>query len=280
MSNMPEPVFQRRQRRKDHYHQLDKTLLFAYPNLSDGARLTYIVLDAYDWPDATGTSKGYVFPYQSTLARVRGTSLSTIKRHLAELQAVGLITVEVLKTADGRRNRYWIEDASQAEFERYLETMAKGQCNGGQLKNELMGGVKNELMGQLKNELYKDTNGKDTKKDKDKTCLVGSGPNSFDDAETAIFGMASNIDQSLEEIINRNMSQSELSHLERLVATYGVDDVQSTLNELLVQREMRTIKDPVRYIEGVLLNWQREGRRTTDIIAHIRKLSSKLDKAT
>lgn len=274
MSNIPEPIFQRRQRRKDHYHQLDKTLLFAYPDLSDGARLTYMVLDAYDWPDATGSSKGYVFPYQSTLSKVRRVSVRTIQNHLRELIDSGLITVEVCTTQKGRRNIYWIEDCSQAEFDRYLIQMSKSQHMRGDENNFVMGSEEICVTGDEEIFAHKDTNGKDTKKDKDKTCLVGSGLISCNGDEAAPSAMVSYIDQSLVEIINRNLSQSELSHLERLVATYGIDDAISTLNEVLVQRDQQTIKDPVRYMEGILANWQREGRRTTDVVAHIRRIGN------
>jgi len=273
MSSMPDPIFQRRQRRKDHYHQLDKTLLFAYPDLSDGARLTYMVLDAYDWPDASGCSKGYVFPYQSTLAKVRRVSVRTIQNHLRELIDCGLITVEVCTTQRGRRNIYWIEDCSQEEFERYLNMMSKPQLNVGDENNFVMGSEEICVTGGEEICVHKDTKDKDTNKDKDKTGLVGSGPDfSSCKTEVPIPETLIYIHRSLEEIINRNLSLSEVSHLHRLVTTYGNDDVFSTLNEVQVQRDKQPIKDPVRYMEGILENWQSEGRRTTDFVAHIRNM--------
>src|SRR5690625_4840211 len=150
-STIDSPIFRRRQRRKDHYHQLDKTIIFAYPNLSDGAKLTYIVLDSYDWDDGDGGSKGYVFPYQSTLARVRKVSERTIRNHLKELINARLITAEVVNTPKGRRNIYWIEDCSQEEFERYLESISKPQLGRGEENNFRMGEENNFRMGEENN---------------------------------------------------------------------------------------------------------------------------------
>lgn len=279
------PIFQRRQRRKDHYHQLDKTLIFAYPNLSDGAKLTYIVLDAYDWPDSTGESKGYVFPYQSTLAKVRNTSLSTIKRHLAELRDAGLITIDVITNSNGRRNVYWIEDISNEEFERYLEIMAKPQVNEGEVKNELTHGIKIELMGEVKNELHKDNKVKDNEVEGQDKTMSGQVLSVFE-SEIAVTAedeesttelpddkTVERVDEVFTDVMNRPPTQSEHVHLVRLLTKYGPEDLETAIFELMVQRDQQRVQNPTRYLEGILDNWYREGRRTTDIVAHIRKLN-------
>lgn len=255
-------------------------------DLSDGAKLTYIVLDAYDWPDSDGTSKGYVFPYQSTLAKVRGTSLSTIKRHLAELREAGLITVEVIATSSGRRNVYWIEDASQEEFERYIQTMAKPQLNGDELKNELTHELKNEPMGELKNELYKDNKVKDNEEEgQDKTvsgpvrslAVVDEIAVTVEDEQVTTETVKPSekamqrIKEVYADVMGRAPSVSEQRHLDRLLKQYGPDDLETALYELMVQRDQQRVQNPTRYLEGILVNWQREGRRTTDIVAHLQR---------
>ena len=140
----------RRVRRQDHFYRTDKALLFAYPDLSDGAKITYQVLDCYDWAstdlDGQITSKGFAYPLQSTLAQIRGVDVRTIRRHLKELTDAGLITIETTPTNEGRRNIYWIEECSQERFENYLEMLmphSPSQPDGGADKNVLMGADKN-----------------------------------------------------------------------------------------------------------------------------------------
>lgn len=274
------PIFRRRQRRKDHFHQLDKTLVFAYPNLSDGAKLTYIVLDAYDWPDSTGESKGYVFPYQSTLAKVRGCTVRTIQRHLDELMISELITVETFTTANGKRNVYWIEDASDEEFQRYLDLMSKPKLDGGDDKNVVTHRDKNVVTGDDKNVVYKDNKLKDNEEEGlDKTSgqvqslsvdeiTVTTGESVVPDEKAA-----ARVEAVFAEIMNRKPTTTERAHLKRLLTKYDPNDVETALFELMVQRDQRHVKNPSRYLEGILDTWQREGRRTTDIVEHLRKLS-------
>ena len=258
--NVPEIAFKRRQRRQDHYHHLDKTIIFAYPNLSDGAKLTYIVLDSYDWEDSEGKSKGCVFPYQSTLAKIRGISTRTIRRHLEELVNVGLLTVQTFITSTGKRNLYWIEECSPEEFERYLELMSK------QDKNNSGGGEdKNVRRGEDKNVRYKDTNIKN-KKDKDKTeSQVESGPISDDEFKR--------VKNSFISLMNRQPSTTETKHLERLLAIYGIDDVENAFTELVIQKEKQSIQNPLRYLEGILTTWLSEGRRTTNVLEFLKQLN-------
>lgn len=45
------------------------------------------------------------------------------------------------------------------------------------------------------------------------------------------------------------------------------------LGELTVQRDLRPVQNPVKYVEGILKTWQREGKRITNMIEHLQKLS-------
>jgi len=93
-------------------------LLCSYKALTDGAKITYQVIDGYDWEDKESkTSKGYVFPATATLAEMRDTSIRSIERHIKELAEVKLLTRV--------RQRYqpsifYIEDVSEAEIKNYL----------------------------------------------------------------------------------------------------------------------------------------------------------------
>jgi hypothetical protein len=117
-------VFQRRNRLKHHFVNTSKVLLYGYKNLSDSAKITYQVIDGYDWEDKeTGDSKGYVYPAVETLAAIRGLSKRTIERHITELENVKLLTRQQ------RRNLpsiLVIEDVSEEEGAVYQRQIFKG----------------------------------------------------------------------------------------------------------------------------------------------------------
>src|SRR5436190_21787571 len=86
-------IFQRRNRLKRHFVTTSNVLLYCYPQLSDAAKITYQVIDVFDWESKdTGDSKGYVFPAWETLPTIRYNTVCTIQRHLKELEAVQLLT--------------------------------------------------------------------------------------------------------------------------------------------------------------------------------------------
>ncbi|MDP9313091.1 MAG: helix-turn-helix domain-containing protein [Chloroflexota bacterium] len=83
---------QRRTRQNTCFVMTPKVLLYGYISLSDGAKITYQVIDGFDWQDkATGDSKGYAYPAIDTLAAIRGVSPRTIERHISELEGAGLV---------------------------------------------------------------------------------------------------------------------------------------------------------------------------------------------
>lgn len=89
-SHSPAPA--RRARLKAHFVQVAAEILTGYEALSDGARLTYLVLLSFDYLEREqGDHKGVVFPTVETLMAKRRKSRSTIYSHLAELEAYGLI---------------------------------------------------------------------------------------------------------------------------------------------------------------------------------------------
>ena len=86
-------IFKRRNRLKKHFINISNVLLYGYRTLSDAAKITFQVIDGFDWEDAeTQDSKGYVFPSIKTIAEIRGTSERTIFRHIKELEQVKLLT--------------------------------------------------------------------------------------------------------------------------------------------------------------------------------------------
>jgi DNA-binding transcriptional regulator YhcF (GntR family) len=111
-------IFQRRNRLKKHFVTTSNVLLYGYVNLSDAAKITYQVIDGFDWESKeTGDSKGYAFPAVETLASIRHTTMRTIQRHIQELEAAKLLTRQ--------RRRYkpsilFIEEIADAEAQTYL----------------------------------------------------------------------------------------------------------------------------------------------------------------
>ena len=114
------PVSARRARLTGHSTAISNAVLLGYTRLSDGAKLTYMVLESYDWPDKDGYSKGKCWPSIDTIAAARGKSYDTIARHLKELEAAGLIRVESGQER-GVANCYWLLGPSDRETAAYKE---------------------------------------------------------------------------------------------------------------------------------------------------------------
>ena len=75
-------------------------LLFALPDLSHGARLTYVLLLKYAW------QKGSCFPGVERMAGELGVERKSVMRYTRELSISGLITVR--RSGHGRPNVYHI----------------------------------------------------------------------------------------------------------------------------------------------------------------------------
>lgn len=119
-----QPASTRRVRLTPHSTTISNAVLLGYASLSDGARLTYMVLESYDWPDKDGFSKGCCWPSIETIASVRGKSYDSIARHLKELEAAGLIRVESGQER-GVANCYWLLGPSEEEFAAYLQNFSE-----------------------------------------------------------------------------------------------------------------------------------------------------------
>jgi hypothetical protein len=115
-------IFKRRNRLKKHFVNVSNVLLYCYTFVSDAAKITFQVIDGFDWESkVTGESKGYVFPAVETLAKIRHTSVRTIQRHILELIHAKLLT--------RIRQRHkpsilYIEEVSDAEVEKYFQFFA------------------------------------------------------------------------------------------------------------------------------------------------------------
>ncbi len=76
----------------------------------------------------------------------------------------------------------------------------------------------------------------------------------------------------IEENFGRPLSKSERKFLFRLLREHGSEDVDFAIGELELQKELRPIQNPLRYIKGVLKNWEREGRRLTDMFSYLERV--------
>ncbi len=111
-------IFKRRNRLKKHFVNVSNVLLYGYKSLSDAAKITYQVIEGFDWEDKeTGDSKGFVFPSIEKIAEIRNAAKRTIFRHIHELEKVKLLT------RVRRRNKasiLYIEEISDTEANDYL----------------------------------------------------------------------------------------------------------------------------------------------------------------
>ncbi len=117
MNNDDQVQIRRRNRMRHHYTMTPNVLLFGYRMLTDAEKLTYQAIDSFDWSDGAGLRKGFVYPSLRTLASLRGTTERTIRRHLAALERVGLLTRELRPS---RTSVLWIEEPSEEEISAYV----------------------------------------------------------------------------------------------------------------------------------------------------------------
>jgi hypothetical protein len=118
---MNNPTIRHRNLMRHHYTQTSNVLLFGYKDLSDGAKLTYQVVDSFDWGNDAGVRKGYAYPSIVRIAAARGVNERTIQRHLAELEAADLLEREVRPR---QSNVLVINEPSEKEVENYLASLA------------------------------------------------------------------------------------------------------------------------------------------------------------
>jgi DNA-binding transcriptional ArsR family regulator len=123
---MDNVTFRRRNRLRKHFVITSNVLLFGYHHVSDSAKITYQAIDSFDWEDGDGLRKGFAYPSVQSLAAKRGVSERTIQRHIEELIEAVLLTKE---ERPGQTNILYIEDVSEEEAKRYLETIAGGDKN-------------------------------------------------------------------------------------------------------------------------------------------------------
>jgi DNA-binding transcriptional ArsR family regulator len=123
ISPMDNVTFRRRNRLKKHFVITSNVLLFGYMHVSDSAKLTYQVIDSFDWQDGQGLRKGFAYPSVAHLAAIRAVTDRTVQRHIEELVDAGLLTKE---ERPGQTNILYIEDVSDAEARQYAERYAVG----------------------------------------------------------------------------------------------------------------------------------------------------------
>src|SRR5690349_6389019 len=115
---MAEAVIFKRRNRLKKFVNISNVLLYGYKTISDAAKITYQIIDGFDWEDKeTGDSKGFVFPSMETIANIRNVAIRTIFRHIQELEKVGLL-IRIR-----RRNLpsiLYIEEVSNVEANSYL----------------------------------------------------------------------------------------------------------------------------------------------------------------
>ena len=82
---MDNVTFRRRNRLKKHFVITSNVLLFGYSHLSDSAKITYQVIDSFDWQDGQGLRKGFAYPSVAHLAAIRSVADLEGKRIATEV---------------------------------------------------------------------------------------------------------------------------------------------------------------------------------------------------
>ncbi|RED13924.1 hypothetical protein POI8812_02325 [Pontivivens insulae] len=101
------------------FAQLPRVVTRAGRRISPMAKITFATLLDYAWQD------GFCFPAQERLARDIGTNEKSVRKYLAELQALEMI--EVKKQGRGLHNVYILNDTApvlkevQKELEREMD---------------------------------------------------------------------------------------------------------------------------------------------------------------
>lgn len=145
-------IFKHQNRLKNHFVNVSKVLLYGYRRLSDGAKITFQVIDGFDWEDKeTGDSKGFVFPAAETIAKIRNTTVRTIQRHVKELEEAKLITRQRRKY---KASVLFIETVSDKEAENYFELLKKTR-NARQIEKEIVSRNDKNVVSQQRSETTK-----------------------------------------------------------------------------------------------------------------------------
>lgn len=140
-------IFKRRNKLRKHFVNTSNVLLYGYKKLSGEAKITFQVIESFDWEDKeTGDSKGYVFPAIKTLAEIRDTSERTIYRHIKDLESTGLLTRQ---RRSHKASILFIEDVSEDEAKIYLEKYVNKAKKADSFKNSNDKNVKSLEASQL-----------------------------------------------------------------------------------------------------------------------------------
>jgi len=94
------------------FTQVNNAVLRCYPELSDGEKMTYILLKSFAFVGPE------TFVGEQTLARARNSTVSTVSRHLQKLIEVGLVRVR--RRGQGRTNIWIITRIPREKLERYM----------------------------------------------------------------------------------------------------------------------------------------------------------------
>ncbi len=219
-----EVVFQRRNRLKKHFINTSNVLLYGYQQLPDGAKITFQVIDSFDWESKeTKDSKGYAFPAIQTIARIRAGGERTIYRHVKELEEAGLLT------RVRRRNKpsiLIIEDVSERESQKYLNEFVDKTDRGGGSQNQ----PPPIQSPEIKNDLLISS-----------TAKNGSSHESSQLPKMADAYMNKKDESKENEInVNENLSikrKGETKSLRDLLMQYDLQIPRKTKNEATVQRK-------------------------------------------
>lgn len=96
------------------YTVCSNVLLYAYPNVSDNAKIAYLTMISLDW---SMVGQKMVWYSQKKLAFIAGKAHRSFQRYIRELKEAGLITIKKAK-GQGRRFVIYFEPLTEKEVHR------------------------------------------------------------------------------------------------------------------------------------------------------------------
>lgn len=258
----------------EHYG-IAPSIVFRNPNLSVGAKAVYGYLMTFVNAAQAREGDARAWPTRERMMDELNISVNTLTKYLKELKDAELIEVEqnraVVETEKGgqksvfARNTYimqlYVPDPTQCNKKcdtevRVTESVTLNSCD-------------TQKVNPSNTTLYSNTTSiSKTRQD----SLVKSSP--VDKSVEELPSSQGNelnanfvyLMETIEDISGETLSETDQQVLKQLVCEYGHEDVESATYEYMFQLDLQKgkIKNPIRYIKGVLDKWSVEGKRISD----------------
>lgn len=208
----------------------------------------------------------------STIAEEQKVSEKTVRRAWAYWEEKGLVRRiprfirDRSNPMDYRTqpdNEYRIQTSNIIKFRRNLLALVEHSFGGG---HQRPGGVVTDDQGGLDTHDQGGWSPVTTKERQIEEQQIEEGQD-----DMTMVGL---VESYFEIAFDRKPAGAELRSLLALAEEYSIEWLTAAMLEGALQSNIRTIKAPIRYIEGVMKNWKTEGVRITDIAEHFQRVQA------